>query len=155
MADWVIRRNDIYDNNLPNPAPAGSFQAGLFPGYGVLMLGVSDHEVVKNDIFGNDSAGVAILGWCTATALGDPSRNCINSPPEADPSSNNNRVAKNHFADNGASPPPLGLPGVDVLYFQTPPPAGPEPGTGNCFEKNTPSTFTFFSSDGDLPTDGC
>lgn len=155
MADWVIQNNEIYDNNLPNPAPAGSFQAGLFPGYGVLMLGVSDHSIIKNDIHDNDSAGVAILGWCTATALGDPNRNCVNSPPLADPSSNNNLVARNRFADNGLNPPPLPLPGVDVLYFQTPPPAGPEPGIGNCFKRNSPSTFSFFSSDGALPTDGC
>jgi hypothetical protein len=155
MANWVIRNNDIHDNNLPNPAPVGSFQAGLPAGYGVMLLGVSDHSVVKNEISNNDAAGVALLGWCTATSLGDPARNCINSPPQADPSSNNNRIARNHFVGNGQNPPPLPLPGVDILYLQTPPPAGPEPGTGNCFEDNTPATFTFFSSDGALPTDGC
>ncbi len=30
-----------------------------------------------------------------------------------------------------------------------------EPSSGNCFEKNKPSTFTFFSPEGELPTDGC
>jgi hypothetical protein len=157
MANWVIEQNHIHDNNLPNPAPAGSFQAGLIPGYGVLLLGVSDHAIGKNVIEGNDSAGIAVLGWCTATSLGDPSRNCVNDPPIADPSSNNNRIYQNQLSDNGGNPPPLGIPGVDILYFQTPPPAGPEPGTGNCFEKNKPDTFTFFSSepDGQLPTDGC
>ena len=157
MKDWLIRNNDIHDNNLPNPAPVGSFQAGLFPGYGVLMLGVSDHRVINNAIEGNESAGIAILGWCTATQLGDPARNCINSPPQADPSSNNNVVKRNRFNDNGQNPPPLPLPGVDILYVQTPPPAGPEPGTGNCFKRNFPVDFTFFSSepDGELPTDGC
>ena len=46
---------------------------------------------------------------------------------------------------------------MDILYLQTPPPFGPEPGVGNCFEKNKPEGFTFFSSepDGELPTDGC
>ena len=157
MANWVIALNHIHDNNLPNPAPAGSFQAGLLPGYGVLLLGVSDHVVAANNVEGNDSAGIAVLGWCTATSLGDPSRNCINDPPQADPSANNNQVTLNLLRDNGQNPPPLGIPGVDILYFQTPPPAGPEPGTGNCFKKNLPETFTFFSSepDGQLPTDGC
>jgi hypothetical protein len=157
MANWVIAHNRIYDNNLPNPAPPGSFQAGLLPGYGVLLLGVSDHVIAKNEITGNDSAGIAVLGWCTAVSLGDPSRNCINDPPIADPSSNDNLVYGNKLADNGQSPPPLPIPGVDILYLQTPPPAGPEPGTGNCFEKNKPAGFTFFSSepDGLLPTDGC
>ncbi|MCG8590784.1 MAG: right-handed parallel beta-helix repeat-containing protein, partial [Proteobacteria bacterium] len=81
MENWIIAFNRIYDNNLLNPAPPGSFQAGLSPGVGVLLLGDSDHVVAANRIEGNDFVGVGILGWCTATALGDPNRNCINSPP--------------------------------------------------------------------------
>jgi hypothetical protein len=157
MANWVIEENDIHDNNLLNPAPPGSFQAGLLPGFGVLLLGVSDHVIGKNTISNNDAYGIAVLGWCTATSLGDPSRNCINDPPQADPSANNNLVYLNQLSGNGANPPPLGIPGADILYLQTPPPFGPEPGVGNCFEKNKPDTFTFVSSqpDGQLPTDGC
>ncbi len=154
MANWVIEHNNIYDNNLPNPAPLGSFQAGLPAGYGVLLLGVSDHVIGKNDINDNDSAGIAVLGWCTAVSLGDPRRDCSNDPPQADPSSNNNRVYLNKLSGNGGTPPPIGIPGVDILYLQTPP---FEPGTGNCFEKNKPAGFTFYSSepDGLLPDDGC
>ncbi|HEX5068138.1 MAG TPA: right-handed parallel beta-helix repeat-containing protein, partial [Myxococcota bacterium] len=154
MANWVIAGNRIYNNNLPNPAPPGSFQAGLFPGYGVLLLGVSDNVVAANVIHGNDSAGIGVIGWCTATALGDPSRNCINDPPIRDPSANDNKVVLNFLQNNGANPPPLGIPGVDLLYVQIFP---GETGTGNCFKANRPSSFTFFSStpDGQLPTDGC
>ena len=151
MANWVIEQNYIHDNNLPNPAPPGTFQAGLLPGFGVLLLGVSDHVIAKNYVARNDSAGIAVLGWCTAVSLGDPSRNCTNDPPIADPASNDNLVALNWLRDNGANPPPLGIPGVDILYLQF------EPASGNCFSKNKPDTFTFFSSepDGELPTDGC
>lgn len=149
MANWVIAHNYIHDNNLPNPAPPGTFQAGLLPGFGVLLLGVSDHVVEKNYVAGNDAAGIAVLGWCTAVSLGDPSRNCTNDPPIADPASNDNLVSLNWLRDNGANPPPLGIPGVDILYLQF------EPAAGNCFEKNKPSDFTFFSTDGELPTDGC
>jgi parallel beta-helix repeat protein len=154
MANWVIEQNHIFDNNLPNPAVPGTFQAGVPPGVGVLLLGVSDNVIAKNVVTGNDFAGIAVLGWCTAVSLGDPRRNCENAPPIRDPSANNNLVALNKLSGNGGAPPPIGLPGVDILYFQTPP---FEPGTGNCFEKNKPSTFTFFSSepDGELPTDGC
>ena len=155
MANWVIEQNNIYDNNLPNPAPPGSFSAGLPPGVGVLLLGVSDHVIGKNEIENNDFAGIAVLGWCTATGLGDPNRNCINDPPQADPSANNNLIYLNRLSGNGGNPPDsLPLPGVDILYVQTPP---FEPGTGNCFEKNKPKNgFTFYSSepDGELPTDG-
>lgn len=158
MANWVIHNNNIYDNNLPNPAPPGSFQEGLLPGYGVLILGVSDHVVTNNDITDNDGAGVAMLGWCSATALGDPSRNCLNDPPQADPSTNNNRISRNRLSGNGGNSPIPGLPGVDLLYVQSP--AFGETGTGNCFEKNTFDSFLslpdgFFGPPGPLPTDGC
>ncbi len=155
MANWVIADNHIHDNNLPNPAPPESFQAGVPQGVGVLLLGVSDHEISGNRIEGNAFVGIAVLGWCTATSLGDPSRNCENDPPIADPSANNNLVTQNRLKDNGASPPPIGLPGVDILYIQTPP---FEPGTGNCFEKNkSKGELSIFAAtpDGLLPTDGC
>ncbi len=156
MKDWVIAFNHIYDNNLPNPAPAGSFQDGVPPGVGVLMLGVSDHVVAWNRIENNAFVGLGLLGWCTATSLGDPARNCINDPPITDPSSDNNLIFANTLTNNGTGPPPVPIPPVDLLYVTTPPPAGPEPGVGNCFQFNT-STATFFSSepDGLLPTDGC
>ncbi len=151
MKDWVIAFNWIHDNNLPNPAPPGSFQEGLPPGNGVLLLGVSDHVVARNWIQNNDGAGIGVLGWCTAVALGDPARNCNNSPPQADPASNNNLIFHNWLRDNGANPAPIGLPGVDILYVQF------EPASGNCFEKNKPEDFTFFTTElnGELPSDGC
>ncbi len=155
MANWVIAGNYIHDNNLPNPAPPESFQAGVPQGVGVLLLGVSDHVIAGNRIEGNEFVGIGVLGWCTATSLGDPARNCENSPPIADPSANNNTVVLNWLRENGANPPPIGLPGVDILYIQSPP---FEPGTGNCFEKNKPKDgLTFFAAtvDGLLPTDGC
>ena len=153
MANWVVHNNDIYDNNLPNPAPPTSFQFGLSPGVGVLILGVSDHTVVENNITGNAFVGLGMLGWCTAVSLGDPSRNCINDPPVASPSADNNLIADNLIDGNGLGDPPIPLPPVDVLYIQTP--AAGEPGTGNCFENNTLTSFFATTVDGMLPTDGC
>jgi len=154
MANWVIEQNDIYDNNLsPNPAPPGSFQADLPPGAGVLLLGVSDHVVAKNNVEDNDYIGIGVLGWCTALAggphdCGDGSG--LRWPPEA----NNNLVSQNYLSGNGGNPPPgAPLPDVDLLYVQFEANAG-----GNCFKKNKPKKgVTFFSSepDGELPTDGC
>lgn len=156
MANWIIEKNNIYDNNLPNPAPPNSFQAGLPLGGGILLLGVSDNVIGKNRIENNDFYGIAVLGWCTSVAPGDPNRNCDNYPPIANPSANNNLVEKNKLIANGLNPPasPLAPLASEIIYLQTPP---FEPGTGNCFEKNRPNDFTFFSSepDGELPTDGC
>jgi hypothetical protein len=58
---------------------------------------------------------------------------------------------------NGGSPPgdgmggpgPLDILAADLTYFEF------EGSSGNCFKKNKPAGFTFVSSDGQLPTDGC
>ncbi|MDG2049341.1 MAG: right-handed parallel beta-helix repeat-containing protein [Myxococcota bacterium] len=154
MKDWILAFNRIENNNMVNTAPPGSFQEGLPAGVGVLLTGVSDTIIGLNTVQGNEFVGIGVLGWCTATSLGDPSRNCENNPPRADPSANNNLVVRNYLVDNGQGDPlPLPLPGVDILYIQTPP---IEPGTGNCFRDNYPEGYTFFAlPDGELPTDGC
>ena len=120
----------------------------------MLLLGVSGHVVSKNKVFNNDFVGIGVLGWCTAVGTGDPARNCINDPPQADPSANDNLISGTKLRDNGTNPPPLGgleALAADLTYFQF------EPASGNCFENNTPSDLTFVSSEGDgqLPTDGC
>jgi len=103
MVNWVIENNYIYDNNVPGLAPPGTFQSLLPPGGGVLLLGVSDHVIGKNTIENNDFFGIAVLGWCTAVD-GTPEA-CDLEPPQADPSSNNNRIYLNRLTDNGGNPP--------------------------------------------------
>ena len=150
------------ENNLfPNPAPPGSFQSALPPGIGILLAGVSDHTVAKNRVEGNGFVGIAVLGWCTANDGGPNS--CSKKPPITDPRSNNNLISQNKLSGNGTSPPPgAPFPPADLLYAQGEPGAG-----GNCFEKNKPAGYTFFSTEppfpfgpppfgtGPLPTDGC
>jgi len=155
MANWVIEHNDVYDNNLPNGAPPGSFQSGLPPGIGILLLGVSNHVIAKNRVENNDYVGIGVLGWCTATSS-IPGRGCDVDPPLADPAANDNLIAQNKVSGNGGSPPgggagPLDFLAADITYFEL------EGSSGNCFEKNKPKGFTFVSSepDGELPTDGC
>ncbi|MEH6607837.1 MAG: right-handed parallel beta-helix repeat-containing protein [Halioglobus sp.] len=168
MANWVIEHNDIYNNNLsPNPAPPGSFQADLPPGAGILALGVSDHVISKNNVEDHDFVGIAVLGWCTSVF--GTGRDC--QAPE-DPlapkglnGSYNNLVAHNYLSGNGkGDSPPVGLEILagDIAYFHiadiNPPFAFYEAsGTGNCFKKNKPKSFSFFTSqpDTELPTDGC
>lgn len=151
MANWVIENNHIHDNNLPNPAPPGSFQAGLPAGVGVMLLGVSNHVVSKNRIENNDFSGIAMLDWCFAIAVGDPSRACDVRPPIAEPAANDNRVTGNYLKNNGTQPPPgIPLPGADILHLQF------VPSSGNCFQNNKPDDFTFLTVPGPLlPTDGC
>jgi hypothetical protein len=155
MENWVIAHNHVYENNAPNAAPPGSFQSGLPPGVGILLLGVSNHVIAKNRVENNDYVGIGVLGWCTATAS-IPDRSCDVDPPQADPSANDTVVALNWVNGNGGSPPgggagPLDFLAADITYFQF------EAASGNCFEKNKPEDYTFVSSepDGELPTDGC
>jgi parallel beta-helix repeat protein len=162
MANWVIEHNDVRDNNRVNDAPGG-FQSILPPGIGIMLAGVSDHVIAKNTVEGNKFVGIAVLGWCTAISIAP--NNCEVSAPSADPAVNNVLVSLNKVSGNGGNPDPkVPFPSVDILYAQTMP---FEPGTGNCFEKNKPDGFTYFSTEppppvgpppyfsGPLPTDGC
>ena len=151
MENWIVEQNDIYDNNRPNMAPPGTFQSVLPPGAGVLALGVSDHSISKNNVEDNGFVGIAILDWCTPNSF-DPSRSCEARPPITNPQSNNNLVELNTVIGNGTSPPggPLDFLAADLVYFDS---IG---SSGNCYQKNRPKdAFTFFSSLGLLPTDGC
>ncbi len=161
MGNWVVTHNNVYDNNLPNPAPPGSFQGELPPGVGILLMGVSDNVVAKNTVENNDLLGIGVLGWCTAASLGNPSRNCDNNEPLTDPAANNNLVSQNYVSGNGNNPPggDLDLLAADITYLQIRPEEftnNPPGETGNCFEKNKPAGYTLVSSEpGGLPTDGC
>ena len=161
MANWVIEHNDIYDNNRPNEALEGTFQESLPSGAGVLLVGVSDHVVAKNNVKDNDFVGIAVLGWCTALAGGP--RDCgdgsgLRWPPEA----LNNLITQNYLSGNGGSPPDgAPFPPVDLLYLQFEVDADE---SGNCFEKNKPksglTTYAAYPSapppaGGPLPTAGC
>ncbi len=161
MGNWVVEQNNVYDNNLPNPAPPESFQGALPPGIGILLLGVYDNVVAKNTVENNGFVGIGMLGWCSATSV-IPKFNCVEKPPVIDgvlydPSVNNNLVAQNKVSGNGQNPPGSALDflAADLTYFSVPD-AG-ESSSGNCFKKNGPEGYTFVSSepDGELPTDGC
>jgi len=166
LNNWVIEHNDVRDNNRPNAALPGTFQSALPPGIGILLTGVSGHTIAKNTVEGNDFVGIAVLGWCTANSSsppdaepGDPGynpNNCQAKPPVIggvlyDPAVNNNSVYLNKVSGNGTAPPPVDVAflAADITYFEF------EGSSGNCFEKNKPSGFTYVSSAGQLPTDGC
>lgn len=181
QGNWVVEHNNVYDNNLPNPAPPTTFQGSLPPGVGILVLGTSGNVVAKNNVENNDFVGIGVLGWCTATA-NTPGRNCIEDPPIIfdgeyyDPSVNDNLISQNKLSGNGTNPPggpfePIQFLAADLTYFSAwPPPFPPglpfpESSSGNCFEKNKPKggftissydTFPAFGgTNGPLPTDGC
>ncbi|MBW2445753.1 MAG: right-handed parallel beta-helix repeat-containing protein [Deltaproteobacteria bacterium] len=152
-ANMRVERNHIHDNNGPNNAPPGTFQADLPIGGGVLLLGVDEAVIRLNKIEDNDFYGVAIVDWCTAMVAGPESRNCTNDPPLDDPTPDNNLVSRNRLSGNATAPPahPLALFAEEFIYLIGFPP----PGVGNCFERNTYSTHFSTEPGGLLPVDGC
>ncbi|MEP1595309.1 MAG: right-handed parallel beta-helix repeat-containing protein, partial [Halieaceae bacterium] len=159
MADWVVKHNDIYDNNRDNDAPGGSLQGNLPSGIGVLLSGVSDHVVANNNVEGNGYVGIAVLGWCTGLGILDP--NVCDVPPlKATPASTNNVIARNHLLDNGKEPPAdAQLPPADILYGQPVEQFFEFETSGNCFKQNKPKndfvSVNIETGDSDLPTEGC
>jgi parallel beta-helix repeat protein len=166
LNNWVIEHNDVRDNNRPNEATHG-FQSLLPAGIGILLVGVSGHTIAKNTVEDNDFVGIGLLGWCTATN-GFEGYDCEAKPPVIDgvtydPGVSNNHVSQNKVGGNGENRPsiPIGFLAADMTYFAV----AEVWSSGNCFEKNKPSGFTFFSSEppfsfatfesGPLPTDGC
>ncbi len=173
MENWVLKRNEVYANNGGVQAPPGSFQSLLPEGAGVLLLGVSNHEVTNNVVKNNGYAGIAVFGWCTS--LFGTGRDCV--APETDPlrrrDASNNLIRRNLVRNNGNAAevaPPTDFT-QDLAYFHL---ADIDPGfealepagEGNCFVGNYSSAEeepTFFSSylfdfarlNGTLPTDGC
>lgn len=157
--DWVFENNQIYENNLPNTAPPGSFQGALVSGVGVLLVGISGHTIQDNSIKGNDWAGVLVAGYCTVRALAFGDLDCSDPPKNGDPSANFNTIANNVLSENGSSPPTtLGLPGADILYGQSAAEIISSEGDQNCFANNTAPDGTDASSialDIPLPDAGC
>jgi len=160
MEDWIIEGNEIYNNNRENMAVPGTMQAGLPPGAGVLLLGVSDHVVRENRVEDNNLVGIITMGWCTAN-YGSPNGCETGNYPITDPSANNNLISLNWLNGNGTDPgeTPLAFVAADLAYFSIPEMAYfGENSSGNCYSSNGSDTeLTEFSSepDGQLPTDGC
>lgn len=89
-----VHNNWVFDNNGPN------FGSGILalvpPGTGVLVVATDDVEIFNNQIFGNSTAGIAILSY-VITGLGfDP--NTFDAYPERI------YIHGNALADNGDDP---------------------------------------------------
>ena len=134
--DWVFKGNRILNNNRPNTVMSG-LVAGLPPGLGVLIVGVDNVTIDKNEITGNDFVGVAVVDWCIV--LDGTDSDCDTSPPLIQPAPDNNLIRKNTFGNNGNNPPP-GIFGdlagdLGTVYFPNNP-WSPIGGRGNCFIDN-------------------
>ncbi|WP_370305897.1 parallel beta-helix domain-containing protein [Sinimarinibacterium flocculans] len=63
----IVRRNKSYDNNTDNFAPIGNI-VGLTPrGTGMLILATDQLEIHDNEIYDNDTTGIAIVNFGLAS----------------------------------------------------------------------------------------
>lgn len=139
MKNWIIEENNVYDNNLSR-APYG--------GYGILLVGVSNHIVRKNTISNNGIAGAVITDHCTY--FFPPPADIVNPcGATADPFANNNLISRNTFQNNGNEPAfkfgSFGIPGVDLLYLLSR--SSNEIGDGNCFVLKLKTTYFVLADD--------
>jgi hypothetical protein len=132
---WEIVGNRVYNNNNPNNAPPGSMAAALPRGIGILVLGVDNVTVEKNQIENNDFLGLAVVDYCLAVDGTD--FDCDTNPPEVESAPDNNQMIKNTLVNNGLMPDPgpFAALAADILSL-------PVLGTNNCFSQNTTTGIT-------------
>ncbi|MGD8317984.1 MAG: right-handed parallel beta-helix repeat-containing protein [Myxococcales bacterium] len=141
IEDWKAMNNYVHDNN--QLYPTSGLPAFLPPGGGIMLLGVSDTNVVGNRIENNDFFGLAVLDFCFAfNGVPDPVNWCV--PPYGpntkgtDPVPRDNRIRGNVFVNNGTDPPnhPLAPFAADIIE------AVFDPSAGNRFDGNRCATYS-------------
>lgn len=92
----VVRRNKTFANNTDNFAPIGNI-VGLTPrGTGMLILATDQLEIYENEIYDNDTVGIAIINF----GLADP-----NYPDQRyDFFPEGLHIHRNTFRNNGGNP---------------------------------------------------
>lgn len=124
-----IAKNSVHDNNHVNFAGPGELAGAVPTGSGILVVGTDRTNVKHNTVTGNDFVGIGVASSLLLGAL-------AGIPPEAfadiEPNPDKLTVRNNVVTGNGAAPPPIGLPGVDLLWDGS--------GTMNCWSGNTFAT---------------
>ncbi len=104
--DNVIRDNDLYNF-------AGDGIVGALPrGTGIFILAANDVEVTGNTVSNNEGAGLALISWGTAEALGLGAA----EDPAYEPNAERIFVHDNTFESNGAMPGGDGRDDMDPLW---------------------------------------
>jgi len=132
-ADNLVRANVVTGNNKANTCLDPADVVCRVPqGTGILLLAADRNRIEENFVTQNDTAGVAVFDFCTATGL-DPAACAL---LDIDPLPDGNRVVANVVLGNGRAPDtarlPPGVPGGDLLWSGA--------GTGNCWERNLART---------------
>jgi parallel beta-helix repeat protein len=124
-AGVVVADNQVMDNNLPNFG-GGGFEAIVPAGTGILVIGIDEVTVERNEVRGNQFVGIAVANTGLVAQL-------AGVPLDVEPFPDGTRVIGNTVLGNGGSQPIPFLPaGTDLLWDGT--------GTGSCWERNRAGT---------------
>src|SRR5262245_2295205 len=111
-SDTSVRKNRIINNNHPNFGDPTSIVGRVQPGTGLLIMAADRTTVTENEIRGNDSFGVAVVGLAIAFPKGKTFD--VGAIPEG------NRIFNNKLSENGRNPgglvKQLGAVNVDILW---------------------------------------
>ena len=121
----LVAGNQVHDNDRANFAEPGELAAAVPPGSGILVVGADRTIVEGNTVTGNDFVGIGVASTLVLGAL-------AGLPPEAfadiEPDPDGARIRTNVATGNGAAPPPIPIPGVDLFWDGS--------GTDNCWDDN-------------------
>ena len=135
-SDTTVRKNRIINNNHTNFGDPTSIVGQVQPGTGMLIMAADRTTVTENEIRGNDSFGVAVVGLAIAFPKGKTFD--VGAIPEG------NKIFNNKLSENGRNPgalvKQLGAINVDVLWDGS--------GWDNSFEQSDVKRFPVM-----LPTD--
>src|SRR5215475_2097390 len=135
-SDTTVRKNRIINNNHPNFGDPTSTVGKVQPGTGLLIMAADRTTVTENEIRGNDSFGIAVVGLAIAFPKGKTFD--VGAIPEG------NRIFNNKLSENGRNPGELvrqlGAVNVDILWDGS--------GWNNSFEQSGVKKFPAM-----LPTD--
>jgi parallel beta-helix repeat protein len=94
--EHVLRKNRVINNNHANFGDPNAIVGKLIPGTGMFIMAADHTEVTENEIRGNDSFGLAVVGLAIAFPKGRSFD--VGAVPER------NRIWNNTFAENGRNP---------------------------------------------------
>lgn len=128
-SDHKVKNNRILNNNHPNFGDPNAIVGKVIPGSGMIIMAADRTEVTGNEIRGNDSFGLSVVGLAIAFPKGKTFD--VGAIPEE------NWIHDNKFSDNGRNPGGLvkeiGLMNVDIFWDGS--------GWNNAFEESGVKTF--------------
>jgi hypothetical protein len=152
-----VYNNKVIGNNNPNFAPKGQTVWNLATGTGMLVMAVKNVEIFNNEIRDNNSAGINIVSYLSASSA-EEIKNPNYNPYVASINIHNNQISGSGREPDSRLPKwqmlakAIGKPLPDVIYDGIVEPKGGRPGAVAdakvCLDGNGNATFLNFDGAG-------